>query len=107
MNPANLLHDLDAVGAKLDVTDRNTIKMAGSSAVLEVWAPRVRRHKPELMSLLRVWADLESAIQACCEARGDDEMNRCALLKDFRSASATDWPWLAWYFRQKSARSTH
>ena len=56
---------------------------------------------------LSSWSELESAVQACCDARGDDEKNRLALLADCRQEPADKWSWFIWYFQQEVAKWTH
>jgi hypothetical protein len=103
----DLLHEIQSAGIRLVLTDRGTIKAAGDDATLDKWTPVMRSRKPELIDLLRLWAELESAVQACCDARGDDEKNRLALLADCRQEPADKWSWFIWYFQEEVAQWTH
>ena len=107
MTAEDLLHQIHSAGIHLVLTERGTIKAAGDDAALDKWTPVMRRRKPELIDLLRLWSELESAVQACCDARGDDEKNRLALLADCRQEPADKWSWFIWYFHQECAKWTH
>ena len=102
-----MLHEIEADGIRLVLTEHGTIKAAGGDAALDRWTPVMRRHKLELIDLLRSWAEREAAIQTCCEWRGDRDENRKALLADCWQESATDWPRFASYFQQEAAKWTH
>ncbi len=67
----------------------------------------IRSNKPVLVDLIRTWAVLESAINACCDARRDTPENRAALLADAWHEPADSWAWLTAYFNGESARYTH
>ena len=67
----------------------------------------IREHKPELIEVVKSWAALADAIEGCCNARGDADANRQALLNDCRRESANDWPWWTNYFNCEAARWTH
>jgi hypothetical protein len=103
----DLLHEIQSAGIQLVVTDRGTIKAAVDDAALDTWTPVMRRRKPELIDLLRLWAELESAVDECCAARDDEEQNRLALLADCQQVPANKWPCFVWYFQQECAKWTH
>ena len=107
MSDLSLLNQIEASGISLAVTDRGTIRAVGDDLALDTWSPVILNHKPALIDLLTSWADLESAIHECCDARRETNENRRALLNDCRNEAATDWPWFAWYFRQETAKWTH
>ena len=107
MTAVDLLHEIHAEGVLLALTERGTIKIAGTTDAVEKWTPKVRQHKPELIDLLKLWTALEAAIHDCCAVRRDTDENRHALLTDCWREPATDWPWLTWYFQQESAQWTH
>ena len=107
MTAEDLLHQIHSAGIHLVLTERGTIKAAGGDAALDKWTPVMRSRKPELIDLLRLWSELESAVQACCDARGDDEKNRLALLADCRQEPADKWSWFIWYFQEEIAKWTH
>ena len=60
MTATELLHELHDEGLQLALTERGTIKIAGAPDALDKWTPAIRKHKPELIDLLRSWADLET-----------------------------------------------
>ena len=102
-----LLHQLEASGLQLSVTDRGTIRAVGDVASLEKWSPTIRERKTELLDLLELWDKLECAVTECCLIRGDDEKNRAELLANCRCEPADSWPWFIWYFQQEAMRWTH
>lgn len=48
------------------------------------------------------WAELEEAINQCCNARGDTDAHRMALLADCLREHPSDWSWWTHYFAQES-----
>jgi len=102
-----LLYRIQSDGIRLEPTERGTLKVFGDDGAVNKWTPVMRNRKPELIDLLRLWSELESAVQACCDARGDDEKNRLALLADCRQEPADKWSWFIWYFQEEVAKWTH
>lgn len=51
------------------------------------------------------WTELTTAIDACCEARGDSGEHRLALIADCRAMAEADWVWLIWYFQTEARQA--
>lgn len=48
------------------------------------------------------WAELLSAVHACCDARLDSNEHRLALIADCRQMPVPDWGWLIGYFQTEA-----
>lgn len=102
----DLLHEAHAAGIELYLADGDVCYRGPNTAVATL-VPALRQHKPELIDLLCTWRELEAAINACCNERGDSQENCAALLVDCWQEPASKWAWYVWYFRQEAARWTH
>jgi hypothetical protein len=47
------------------------------------------------------WEEVEAAVNACCDARGDSNEHRLALIADCLQMPVTDREWLIGYFQMK------
>ena len=106
MSAVDLLHEAHAAGIELYLADGEVCYRGPHTAVATL-VPALRQHKPELIDLLCTWRELEAAIHTCCDARGDTQENRAALLADCWQEPASKWSWFVWYFNQSAALSTH
>lgn len=67
-------------------TDGDRLIVTPASALTDSLRELIRERKPELLVSVRraevLAADLIAAINRCCDARGDDERNRAALIAE-------------------------
>ena len=104
MSAVDLLNQARAAGVDLYLAE-GQVRYRGPDTAVETLIPELRRLKPELIDLLRMWANLEDAINTCCDTRGDTAENRAALLADCWHEPATKWAWLTWYFSHETMRT--
>ncbi len=83
MGAPELLQHLRGAGFTIDAVDGG-IRVAPASALTDAQRQAVRTHKPQLLALLTrpTPAGLFKAINRCCDARGDDDRNRAALIAE-------------------------
>lgn len=83
MGAPELLQHLRGAGFTIDAIDGG-IRVAPASALTDAQRQAVRTHKPQLLALLTcpTPAGLVKAINRCCDARGDDDRNRAALIAE-------------------------
>lgn len=53
------------------------------------------------------WDEVEAAVTACCDSRGDSNEHRLALINDCRQLPMTDWEWLIGYFQTEARQQNH
>ena len=106
MKAVALLNQARAAGVELYLTN-GQVRYRGPNSVVETLIPELRQHKPALIDLLKLWENLENAINTCCDVHHDTAENRIALLSDCSQESVERWPWLTWYFNQEAVARTH
>ena len=104
MSAAATLQAANADGVRFSLSSVGKLKAIGEAPVVERWAPQIQAHKVELIALLRKWERLQAAIIACCEARGDTDEHRAALLADCLREEPADWGWWTNYFEHEMRR---
>jgi hypothetical protein len=84
-----------------DITDRTPL--------LSVLAVPVGMNSGNLepTGTTRPWEEVEAAVNACCDSRGDSNEHRLALINDCRQLPMTDWEWLIGYFQTEARQQNH
>ncbi|MBL8348887.1 MAG: hypothetical protein JNL87_01110 [Burkholderiaceae bacterium] len=89
MGAPDLLRHLRGAGFTLTLADGG-IRVAPARQLTDDQRQAIRDHRVELLTLLRLAdpAALVKAINACCDARGDDDNNRAGLITECTALDA-------------------
>jgi hypothetical protein len=98
------LHYLRDAGFNLGIADGGGIRVAPAGQLTDADRQGIRDHKSELLVLLaRPTAELVKAINACCDARGDDDANRAGLIAECSALTTAGQADMREHFEQQTA----
>ena len=108
MGAPDLLQHLHGAGLTVTLSEGGGIKVSPAGILTDAQRQAIREHKPELIALLTLRAGtsaaLVNAINQCCNARGDDDANRAALIAECSALDAAGQADMLAHFNAEAER---